>query len=62
MQAFVDRNGVDIIDHIPDSAGVIWDRFEIDEHRTYVLINDDGTWEKTGYGSLEADVVGLIES
>ena len=62
MQAFVDRNGVDIVDHIPDGDGVIWERFGITEHRAYVLINDDGTWEETGYGSLEEDVLGLIES
>ena len=60
MQAFVERNGVDTIDHIPDSAGVLWDRFEVEEHRTYVLINDDGTTRTTGYGSLEADVQDLI--
>ena len=44
----------------PDIEGEIWQRFGVTQQRTYVLINDDGSFERTGYGSLENDVRDLI--
>ena len=58
---FVAERGVSGFEHIPDVDGVLWDRFDVSEHRTYILINDDGSVEKTGYGSLDEDVQSLIE-
>ena len=60
MNQFVAERGVNVIDHIPDPDGVIWERFGVTQQRTYVLINDDGTTERTGYGSIEEDVQALI--
>lgn len=62
MIDFVNDRGVGAMRHIPDEAGVIWDRFGVIRQRTYVLINDDGTVRVTGYGNLEQDVIGLINS
>ena len=57
---FVAERGVSGFEHIPDVDGELWDRFDVNEHRTYILINDDGTTEKTSYGSIEEDVQALI--
>ncbi len=62
MESFVSRNSLQGLTHIPDVDGELWTRFGVSEHRTYVLINDDGTWSRTGYGSLDADVANLIAS
>lgn len=62
MEGFVRDRGVGSIRHIPDEAGVIWGRFGVTRQRTYILINDDGTVRITGYGNLEQDVIGLINS
>ena len=59
---FVDDTGTDLIQHIPDESGDLWRRFGVIEQRTYVLVNDDGTTRTTGYGSLERDVLALIDS
>ena len=60
MQGFVADRGVGGFNHIPDPDGEIWRRFGVVQQRTYVLINDDGSWRRTGYGNLEGDVLGLI--
>lgn len=46
--------------NIPDLDGLLWNNFGVREHRTYVLINDDGTWSLSGYGNLRGDVEDLI--
>ncbi len=60
MESFISDTGTSSVPHIPDLEGVLWDRFGVTEHRTYVLINDDGTRRTTGYGSLAAHVEDLI--
>jgi hypothetical protein len=60
MRDFVSSTGTDVIDHIPDLDGNLWLRFGVRQQRTYVFINDDGTWRTSGYGSLEQDVQDLI--
>lgn len=60
MAEFVEDTGTDGIIHIPDQEGELWTRFGVTQQRTYVFINDDGTWRTSGYGSLQADVEGLI--
>lgn len=62
MGPFIQRHGAGAFPHIPDPNGEIWRRFGVVQQRTYVLINDDGTWRRTGYGNLAADVQGLINS
>lgn len=60
MEEFITDRAVTTFDHVPDVDGSIWESFGITQHRSYVLINDDGTQEITGYGSLEEDVQALI--
>ncbi len=60
MEQFVASTRTDAFPHIPDPDSIIWDRFGVTKQRTYVYVNDDGTWQTSGYGSLEADVVDLI--
>lgn len=59
---FVRQTDSSSITHIPDSEGIIWERFGVTRQRTYVFINDDGTHRTAGYGSLPEDVQGLINS
>ncbi|MEM9203364.1 MAG: hypothetical protein AAGC53_17075 [Actinomycetota bacterium] len=60
MRDFVASTGTDALAHIPDEDGVIWDRFGVTQQRTYVYIDDDGSWRTAGYGSLANDVADLI--
>ena len=60
MRGFVDQTGTDGLAHIPDVDGVIWERFGVGQQRTYVFIDDDGSWRRAGYGSLAQDVEDLI--
>ena len=60
MIQFVEGTGSDVLTHVPDEDGEIWTRFGVTQQRTYVFINDDGTWRTSGYGSLQEDVEGLI--
>jgi len=60
IDEFIEIQGVDGFVNIPDQKREIWERFEVTRQRTYVLLNDDGTWERTGYGSLPEDVQDLI--
>ena len=60
MQGFVDETGTQGLRHIPDVDGVIWERFGVSQQRTYVFIDDDGSWRRAGYGSLAQDVEDLI--
>ena len=62
MQEFVSETGVDVIPHLPDASGSLWERFDVREHRTYVFIDDDGSMRTSGYGRLGADVEELIAS
>jgi len=57
---FVTRQGIDGFVNIPDLKQEIWRAFEVTQQRTYVFLNDDGTWERAGYGSLRDDVQDLI--
>jgi len=59
---FIEGTGTTSIEHIPDEAGVIWDRFGVTRQRTYVYINDDGTFEQAAYGTLAEDVANLLAS
>lgn len=62
MGPFISTHGANGFPHIPDQQGEIWRRFGVTQQRTYVLINDDGTWRRTGYGNLRGDVEALINS
>ena len=59
-RGFVDGTGSQSIPAIDDNGGEIWDRFDVRAQRTYVYINDDGTFRQAGYGNLENDVRDLI--
>ena len=61
MEAFVARHGAAGFSHVLDD-GEVWRRFGVTSQRTYILINDDGTWTRTGYGGLESQVQQLINS
>ncbi len=60
MREFVADTSTDGLIHVPDVDGEIWTRFGVTQQRTYVFIDDDGTWRTSGYGSLQEDVEGLI--
>lgn len=62
MAQFVNDTGTTAFEHIPDIEGEIWRRFGVSQQRTYVYINDDGSWQVSGYGTLRDDVLGLIDS
>ena len=62
MQRFLNETGAGTFAHIPDEDGDLWARFEITQQRTYVYIDDDGSWRTADYGSLREDVEALIES
>ena len=62
MERFVAQNGTDNITHIPDLTGDIWEQFGVRQHRAYVIVDDDGTSQTIGYGSLPSDVEALIAS
>ena len=59
---FIESTGTGFIEHIPDEQGIIWDQFDVSRQRTYVYIDDDGTWRQSGYGSLPEDVAALVAS
>lgn len=61
MLDFIERTGVNAFPHIDDNGGEIWARFGVSQQRTYAYVNDDGTFRLSGYGSLEQDVVDLID-
>ncbi len=60
MREFVNEQGVGAIQHVDDQSAELWTRFGVSRQRTYVYINDDGTFEQAGYGNLLADVEALI--
>lgn len=60
METFVSQTGVDVIEHIPDPDGVLWERFGVQQQRTYVIIDNDGSMQTTSYGALSEDVETLI--
>ncbi len=60
MEEFIVNTGTDGLLHLPDIEGRVWDQFGVSQQRTYVFIDDDGTWRRSGYGSLQSDVEGLI--
>lgn len=57
---FIADTGVGSFQHIDDPGGELWARFGVVQQRTYILINQDGTAERKGYGSLGSDVANLI--
>ncbi len=62
IDEFIAETGTSHIQQLPDIEGEVWRQFGVTRQRTYVYINDDGTWRQSGYGSLQEDVEGLINS
>ena len=58
---FINRHGASGFAHV-ENGDDIWRRFGVTQQRTYVGINDDGTWRRTGYGNLAGEVQTLINS
>jgi len=58
---FINRHGASGFAHV-ENGDDIWRRFGVTQQRTYVVINDDGTWRRTGYGNLAGEVQTLINS
>ena len=59
-RAFVNETSTGGFQHVDDQTQELWDRFGVTQQRTYVYIDDDGSFELTGYGSLIEDVQTLI--
>lgn len=60
IEEFITDTGTDGFLQLPDQKREVWQQFDVLEQRTYIFINDDGTWRRSGYGSLQEDVEGLI--
>lgn len=60
IDAFIADTGTDRFLQVPDLERSVWEQFGVLEQRTYVFINNDGSWRRSGYGSLQADVEELI--
>ena len=60
MREFVEQQGVGGFPHVDDQTAELWTRFGVTQQRTYVYINDDGTFEQANYGSHIEDVQALI--
>lgn len=58
---FINQHGASGFAHI-ENGDDLWRRFGVTMQRTYVVINDDGTWRRTGYGNLAGEVQTLINS
>lgn len=56
---FLDDTGANTFPNVIE-GDVIWDKFGVTAQRTYVYINDDGTWRTATYGTLREDVEALI--
>ena len=57
MQAFIERHDLAHFTHLNDEDTVLWDRFGADGRSTFLFLNDDGSFWRTGYG--EADLASL---
>ncbi len=60
MRGFVEEQGVGAFPHVDDQTAELWTRFGVTRQRTYVYINDDGSFEQAGYGSLFEDIEELL--
>ena len=60
MREFVNEQGVGAIQHVDDQSAELWTRFGVTQQRTYVFIDDDGSFRLSGYGNLPGDVEELI--
>ena len=58
----IESTGTSNIPHISDESQELWNRFGVSRQRTYVYIDDDGTFEQAAYGSLASDVEALLAS
>jgi hypothetical protein len=58
---FINATGTNSFANVADGSE-LWDRFGVSTQRTYVYLDDDGTWRTSGYGSLREDVQALIAS
>ncbi len=57
---FIDSTATAGLPHIEDESQAIWTRFGVTQQRTYVFINDDGTFQQGGYGNLAGDITDLL--
>ena len=62
MERFVAETGTEAFPHMPDTDGELWERFGVLEHRTYVYIDDDGSFWTGTYGGLADGVEELVAS
>ena len=53
LQEFVDHHELDHFTQLDDSGQVLWDRFGADGRSTFLFLNDDGTFGRTGYGEVD---------
>ena len=57
---FVESTGTGAFQHVDDQSQELWNRFGVTRQRTYVYINDDGTFEQAAYGTLFEDIEALL--
>ncbi len=59
--AFLDETGANTFPNLL-AGDAVWEHFGVRQQRTYVYLNDDGTFEQAPYGNLREDVQALIAS
>jgi hypothetical protein len=53
LKRFVDRYGLSHFTQLDDDGAVLWDQFGADGRSTFLFMNDDGTFWRTGYGQVD---------
>ena len=57
IEAFVERHGLDHFTQLHDVDQVLWNRFGATGRSTFLFLNDDGTFSRTGYGEVNASLL-----
>ena len=52
MQGFVSLHGLTEFPQLNDAESALWDRFGASGRSTFLFLNDDGTFSRTGCGEV----------
>ena len=62
MKDFVDRNGLDVFDHVADVEGKVWDINRIPAQPAWVFIDGETGEASTQFGELGIDALREVVS
>ena len=57
IEAFVDRHDLTGFTQLNDEGQSLWNRFGATGRSTFLFLNDDGTFSRTGYGEVSLAVL-----